>query len=47
MQEALKRVEAGEIAASIENALNEVAKGRTYPIEELWSRLDDSLVPKL
>ncbi len=41
MQEALKRVEAGEIAASIKNALDDVRSGRTYPIAELWSELDD------
>jgi PHD/YefM family antitoxin component YafN of YafNO toxin-antitoxin module len=40
MYEALKKAEAQEILGSINNGLNDIKQGKTYPIDTLWSKLD-------
>lgn len=39
MKEALKKVEAQKILASIQKGLDDVEKGKTKPIDKLWDEL--------
>ena len=41
MSEVLKQLEGKEILSSIKNGLEDIEKSKTYPIDELWDKLDD------
>lgn len=41
MSEALKNQEANQFLNSIRNGLKDVKNSKTYPIDELWDKLDD------
>ncbi|MCW8837421.1 MAG: type II toxin-antitoxin system Phd/YefM family antitoxin [Thiovulaceae bacterium] len=41
MSELLKLVESKELLASIKSGLKDIENSKTYPIDELWDKLDD------
>ncbi len=41
MSEALKLVEKQQFLSSVENGLEDIKKGKTKPISQLWDELDD------
>jgi len=41
MKDALNRLEKEQIKTSIKNGLDDVKKDKTYPIDELWDKIDD------